>query len=257
MTNRYGENQGRKSSFTPIVLSGGVALLFLGLVVFWPIALLGLALIAIATFQMYSDGKKEKYTEPKEPLEEKWPLETVSKEKLGTWIFLMSEILIFGALIIAYAYVRADSSSWIVSIQVHNLYLGTGNTIILLTSGLAMALALYSIKSNNSRGLKIGLVSAFALGLVFDIIKLGAEWPGLISSGFTIASGLPGSTYFALTGLHAAHVAAGLVAIGYLMFRAFSGGFSSMKYTAVESVGLYWAFVDIVWMFLFPLFYLI
>jgi heme/copper-type cytochrome/quinol oxidase subunit 3 len=131
------------------------------------------------------------------------------------------------------------------------------NTIILLTSGLAMALAVYSVKMGNIKGLKLGLVSAFALGSIFLTVKLGFEWPELIRSGFTINSGLPGSTYFVLTGLHAAHVAAGLVAIGYLMLRAYNGSFTSTKYTAVENIALYWAFVDIVWVFLFPLFYLI
>ena len=92
---------------------------------------------------------------------------------------------------------------------------------------------------------------------LFLVIKLGFEWPELISKGFTINSGLPASTYYTLTGLHAVHVAVGMVAIGYLMFRTYQGGFTSTKHVAVENVGLYWHFVDIVWMFLFPLFYLI
>jgi cytochrome c oxidase subunit I+III len=101
------------------------------------------------------------------------------------------------------------------------------------------------------------LGSAFALGITFLLIKLGFEWPELISKGFTITSGLPASTYYVLTGLHAVHVAVGLVAVVYLIFRAYSLEFTSTKHVAVENVGLYWHFVDIVWMFLFPLFYLI
>ena len=200
---------------------------------------------------------KKNIAQRKEPEEEHYPLESVSKEKTGMWVFLASEILIFGSLIVAYIYVRVNSGSWPIAAQTHNVFLGMGNTIILLTSSLTMILALYSIRANNVRGLKICLVSTFALGFAFLGIKLGIEWPALIQSGFTINSGLPASSYYMLTGLHAAHVAVGLVAIGYLMIRAFNGGFTSTKNIAVENVGLYWHFVDIVWVFLFPLLYLI
>jgi len=120
-----------------------------------------------------------------------------------------------------------------------------------------MVFALYSIRGGNIKGLRIGLIGTFSLGAAFLVIKLGIEWPQYYRNGFTISSGLPGSTYFLLTGLHAAHVGAGLVAVGYLLFRSFHGGFTNTKHSAVENIGLYWHFVDIVWMFLFPLFYLI
>ena len=103
----------------------------------------------------------------KEAEEEKFPLDSVPKEKLGLWIFLASEILIFGSLIVAYAYVRINSGSWPIATQTHNVLLGMTNTIILLTSSLAMILALYSIRAGNVKGLKIALGSAFALGFAF------------------------------------------------------------------------------------------
>ena len=133
---------------------------------------------------------------PKKLQEEKFPLESVSKEKLGLWVFLTSEILIFGSLIIAYVYVRVNSGSWPIATQTHNVLLGMTNTIILLTSSLAMILALYSIRAGNVKGLKICLGSTFALGFAFLEIKLGFEWPDLIRNGFTINSGLPASTYY-------------------------------------------------------------
>ena len=258
MTGDYAEpEEERKPSLTPLILAAGVAILFLGLVIFWPIAVAGLIIVAVALFQMFRDGADEKFADLKESLEEKWPLESVNKEKLGVWIFIMSEILIFGSLIVAYAFVRLSSGSWPVASQTHDVMLGMVNTIILLTSSLGIVLALYFIRAGNVKGLKIGLISTFALGATFLAIKLGVEWPQYYRNGFTINSGLPGSTYFVLTGLHAAHVAIGLVAIGYLIFRAFTGGFTITKHSAVENVGLYWHFVDIIWMFLFPLFYLI
>jgi cytochrome c oxidase subunit I+III len=245
-----------KSSLTPVAISAGLALFLLGLIISIPFVIAGLIIFFAALFKVFKDDIEEKFSDLKENLEERFPFE-LSKEKLGVWVFLMSEILIFGSLIIAYIYVRMNSISWPVATQTHNVIIGTVNTIILLTSSLTMILALQSIRTGNSTGLKIGLASTFALGFAFLDIKLGFEWPDLILKGFTINSGLPASSYYALTGLHAAHVAVGLVAVGYLMTKAFKGGFTSTKNVAVENIGLYWHFVDIVWMFLFPLFYLI
>jgi cytochrome c oxidase subunit I+III len=250
------QTEENKSSFMPLIIAGGVALFLLGLVIFIPLLVAGLIIIAVALLKVYKDGTEEKFSR-EEGEEEKFPLESVTKEKLGLWIFLASEILIFGSLIVSYIYVRVNSSSWPIATQTHNTLLGMTNTIILLTSSLTMILALYSIREGNVKGLKICLGSTIALGFVFLGIKLGVEWPALIHSGFTINSGLPASTYYVLTGLHAVHVAVGLMAVGYLMIRTFSGGFTSTKHVAVENIGLYWHFVDIVWMFLFPLFYLL
>ena len=244
-----------KTTLMPLVIAVGVAVLMAG-VIFIPLFVAGLAIIIAALVKVFKDGKEEKFAEKKAPPEEKWPLEN-NKEKIGMWVFVMSEILIFGSLLSAYLYVRLNTPAWPAAAQTHNVILGMVNTIILLTSSLSIILALYFAKARNARGLKVGLVSTFALGLVFLIIKLVFEWPELISSGFTINSGLPGSTYYVLTGVHAAHVGAGLAAVGYLMFRAFGGGFTAEKHSGVENIGIYWHFVDIVWVFLFPLIYLI
>ncbi len=246
-----------KTSYLPLIISGGVAVFLLGLAIYLPLLVIGLVIIVASVLKLFKDGAKEKFSGKEDAVEETFPLDSVPKEKLGMWIFLASEILIFGSLITAYAYVRVNSGSWPSATETHNVYIGMANTIFLLTSSLAMILALASIKAGNIKGLKIGLSSAFALGITFLVIKLGFEWPALIGKGFTISSGLPASSYYVLTGLHAMHVAVGLVAIGYLIFRAQQNGFTSTKHVAVEHVGLYWHFVDIVWMFLFPLFYLI
>ncbi|HLN89586.1 MAG TPA: heme-copper oxidase subunit III [Candidatus Binatia bacterium] len=241
----------------PLVIAAGAAILMIGLVLFIPVAIAGIIIVAAALAKVFKDGAEEKFAEKEEPPEEKWPLENSSKEKIGVWVFIMSEILIFGSLITAYLYVRINTALWPIAAQTHNAILGMVNTIILLTSSLAIILALYSIRTGKTQGLKIGLISTFALGVAFLGIKLGFEWPELISSGFTINSGLPASTYYLLTGVHAMHVAAGLFAVGYLLFRAFSNGFTVGKHAGVENVGIYWHFVDIIWVFLFPLIYLI
>jgi heme/copper-type cytochrome/quinol oxidase subunit 3 len=246
-----------KSSFVPIVIALGTSLFFLGVSIFIPLAIAGLVIVAMGIGKAFYDNSQEKFTDLTEQLMEKWPLQYSSKEKLGIWVFLSSEILLFGGLLIAYGYVRADSAIWPDALQTHNLLLGTSNTIILLTSSLAMILALYFIRTGNTGATKAALAVTFGLGLVFLVIKLGFEWPSEIASGFTISSGLPGSTYYTLTGVHAVHLAVGLVAVGYLMFRTFRGQFTKQKHTGVEGVGLYWHFVDIVWMFLFTLLYLV
>ncbi len=246
-----------KSTFMPVVISSGTALFMFGLTIFWPLIIAGLAIIAVAFLKVFKYGVEEKFSDLKETLQEKFPLENVSKEKLGIWVFLTSEVLVFGSLITAYLYTRLNSSSWPVAGQTHDVLIGTVNTVILLTSSLAMILALHSARTGNSNGLGIALGSSLVLGFAFLDLKLGFEWPGLYLKGFTINSGLPASTYFALTGAHALHVAVGLAAIGYLYLKAQKGDFTTKKHSAVENIGLYWHFVDIVWMFLFPLFYLI
>ena len=257
MTESYEQPEERKSSFTPLMIAAGLTILFIGLVIFIPLAVLGAAILAVGLFTLFRDSVEGKFADLKESLEEKWPVEFLNKRKLAVWVFLLSEILIFGSLIVAYAFVRLSSSSWPVASQTHDVTLGMINTIVLLTSSLAIVFALYSIKANNITGLKVGLIGTFALGASFLVVKLAVEWPSYYRNGFTVSSGLPGSTYFVLTGLHAAHVAAGLVAVAYLIVRTFNGGFTSTNHSAVENIGLYWHFVDIVWMFLFPLFYLI
>jgi cytochrome c oxidase subunit I+III len=252
-----GEPKESKSTFMPIVIAIGLTLLLFGFAVFWPVAVVGLIIIALGLLKTFHDDVEEKFTELTERLSEKYPFGHLSKEKVGVWVFLTSEILIFGGLLVSYGYVRADSSFWPDALQTHDLVIGTANTVILLSSSLAMILALYFIRAGNSTAAKVALAATFALGFVFLEIKLGFEWPAEIRNGFTIDSGLPASTYYTLTGVHAMHVAVGLVAVGYLLLRVFKNQFNKQKHTAVENVGLYWHFVDIVWMFLFTLFYLV
>ncbi|MFB3888014.1 MAG: cbb3-type cytochrome c oxidase subunit I [Candidatus Bathyarchaeia archaeon] len=251
------EPREHRGTYIPAIIALGVAIFMVGFAVYPLLLIPGTAILAVAMLKIFKDGAEEKFADLKEALHEKWPLENVSREKLGIWIFLTSEILIFGSFIAAYLYVRVNSTSWPVATATHSLAIGTANTLILLTSSLAIILALHSVRTGNMTGLKIGLGSTFALGFTFLELKLGFEWPDLFRHGFTINSGLPASSYYALTGAHAIHVAVGLAVIGYLMLRATKAGFTREKHSAVETVGLYWHFVDIVWMFLFPLFYLI
>jgi cytochrome c oxidase subunit I+III len=258
-----------KSTLMPLLIAAGASILLLGVALYgvfsnlkiaalgFVLPTLGLIILALGILNVFKEGAQEKFSEATEEVTEKWPLERSSKEKVGIWVFLTSEILIFGGLLVAYMYVRANSTFWPDPLTTHDTILGMTNTIILLTSSLAMILAFYFVRLGNGTGTKVALASTFGLGFVFLVIKLGFEWPSEIREGFTINSGLPASTYYALTGVHAMHVAIGLIAVSYLMFRAFNNQFTKEKNTAIENVGLYWHFVDIVWMFLFTVFYLV
>ncbi len=247
-----------KSTYVPVVIAVGGEIFALGIALYLPITVLGLAILIGAAIKLFRDGVSDKFAEIKEDAKEKWPFASVTKDKLGMWIFLLSEIIIFGSLIITYLYVRVSSGSWPVDIQLHNLGIGTANTVILLTSSLAIILSLQAARAGNFNAAKIGLAGTFTLGFLFLWLKLGFEWPELFVKGFfPTSSGLPASTYYILTGAHAVHVAVGLVAVAYLLVKTQLNKYTAQNHPALENVGLYWHFVDIVWMFLFPLFYLI
>ncbi len=251
------EEKGR-STYVPAIIALGGIIFALGIALYLPVTIVGLAVLIGATAKLFTDGFSDKFAELEEEAREKWPFASVSKDKLGMWIFLLSEIIIFGSLIIVYLYVRTTSSSWPNDTQLHDVAIGTTNTIVLLTSSLAIILALQAARAGNFKAVKIGLGATLFLGLVFLWLKLGFEWPDLFAKGFfPTSSGLPASTYFLLTGAHAVHVGVGLVAVSYLLVKAYRNKYTAEKHPAIENVGLYWHFVDIVWMFLFPLFYLI
>ncbi|MEM4298092.1 MAG: cytochrome c oxidase subunit 3, partial [Nitrososphaerota archaeon] len=127
---------------------------------------------------------------------------------------------------------------------------------ILLTSGLTVVLALASSRVGNRAGTSGFLAATLALGALFLFNKYN-EWSELFSHGITFSSSLPASTFFLTTGIHGAHVLAGLLALGYLLARALKGAYIGRGHETLEYFGYYWHFVDIVWVFIFPLFYLV
>jgi heme/copper-type cytochrome/quinol oxidase subunit 3 len=145
--------------------------------------------------------------------------------------------------------------------SIHDIPLGTVNTLILASSGLTMALAVQAIRNGDQRKLLMWLATTFVLGSTFMGLKL-SEWSNLSASGFVIGSTNPAysiaaSAYYFLVGLHGAHVVVGLIIMVYLMKKTLNGMYTKDDYESVANFALYWAFVDIVWCFLFPLFYLL
>ncbi len=177
--------------------------------------------------------------------------------KLGMWVFLASEVMLFGAFISAYIVLRMGSPSFgVPSEEVLGRPLATLNTFVLISSSAAMVLALAGIQRDDVKSFARCLMATMGLGLLFLVIKM-FEYHHKIHAGLTISSGLFGSFYFTLTGLHALHVIGGLAFNGYVLWNGLKGRYSSAHHARVEYAGLYWHFVDLVWVVLFPIFYLV
>ena len=198
-------------------------------------------------------------------------------DTLGIWLFLVTEIMFFGGLFAAYAIYRwlyfgaFEGGSYILDIR-----LGAANTMVLLASSLTMALSVRSAQTGNRRSTVLFLVATMILGTVFLVIK-GVEYnqkfeehvvPTLdwAPQGETLAKLAPGGVahaemyfvfYFAMTGLHALHMIVGLGLFAVITYYAMRKRYGPHYYTPVEIAGLYWHFVDIIWIYLFPLLYLI
>lgn len=177
--------------------------------------------------------------------------------KLGIWIFLASEVMLFGGFISSYVILRTGSDFFIVPPkEMLGVPLATLNTFVLITSSVTMVLALDAIQKGNNKGLIRYMILTILLAFCFLGIK-SYEYPHKWHEGITISSGLFGSFYFTLTGLHGLHVIGGIVFNFYILVMAIKGKFSAENHARVEYAGLYWHFVDLVWVILFPIFYLL
>jgi cytochrome c oxidase subunit 3 len=188
---------------------------------------------------------------------------------LGMWVFLVTEILFFGGLFTAYAVYRYQYPRGFAEASQHlDITLGTFNTAVLIVSSLTMALAVWSASVGRRKGIVVFLLLTMALGGVFLGVK-AVEYshkfhdhlvPGP-SFHFPGPNARPAeifySLYFTMTGLHAAHMIIGIGILTVLVIQARKGRYTPEYHTPVEVSGLYWHFVDIVWIFLFPLLYLI
>jgi cytochrome c oxidase subunit I+III len=240
----------------PFLIGLGLGILFLGFALGAAAYLLGAVVLSLGLGGWIRDDFHGRFVAPEVSPGEQWPFEGVGKIKLGMWIFLAGEVILFGALLASYVMVRLNSPSWPTPGEILDISHGTLNTFILLTSSLTLVLGLAAIRNGNQLRLRVGLILTFILGVAFLLSK-ASEWRGLISHGFTLRSGLPGSTYYVTTGVHGLHVLAGLVGLLYLIVKTQTGAFTVEDHDTIENFALYWHFVDIVWVFIFPMFYLI
>jgi cytochrome c oxidase subunit I+III len=242
---------------SPLMISGGLAMAFLGLVVSLPLLLVGIVVGVWGVLSWFKDDLYGLFKVPDEPAGERWPLSHLSHVRTGVWLALAGEMILFTAIIGSYLFIRENVPIWPSPLAIHNIRLATFNTLLLFSSGMTAFLALYSIRNGNRNGMVGWLGATFALGFSFLSIKI-IEWFQLLSLNppFSIVSGLPGSTYYFMTGIHAVHIMVGLAFMAFLITKSVKGGFTKSNHDAVTYFTLYWAFVDIVWVFLFPLLYL-
>lgn len=186
--------------------------------------------------------------------------------KLGMWVFLLSEVMFFTGLIGAYIILRfAQPEAFAEPGVVLNVPLTAFNTFVLICSSVTMVKAFAAIQSGDQRGLRLWLLATVFLGAFFLTIQ-AIEYYKLVEEGFvpgfrTYAAhgGAPiyGMTFYTLTGFHGAHVTVGVLALIFTSVRAFRGAYTPAESGGVEIMGLYWHFVDLVWIILFTIVYLI
>lgn len=195
--------------------------------------------------------------------------------KLGMWVFLITEILLFSGMFVAYAvYKQFNPATFEAASATLDRVLGTVNTIVLLASSLTVALAIHYIQQDKVKECVYNLLATLGLAGVFMVVKYFEYTDkfdhGVFPGGFFEPHGTGYeqlatmeaapqffSIYFVMTGIHGIHVLGGMIVIGWISWMAWRGRFSSEWYTPVELTGLYWHLVDIIWIFLFPMLYLV
>ena len=288
---------GHHGSFSPIISAGGLMVVLYGFVQSYAVMVVGLLLTFIGMFNWWredfpNDGKSEMKSLGQ-------PFGGIDVRKVGLWVFLMSEVMIFGSFFSSYLRMRSgwlthwnvdcDSSlpigsaggcpsgyqvvaSEYVTHDIWTLLPGAINTFALILSSYTVVLALKSarahvfVPSKNSwirmwmpdrrRAVRNNLLATLALGTMFLVLKL-VEWEHLIyGEDFTVKSGLPASIFYISTGAHGFHVFVGLIFLCFFSFKAHKGGWTSDNAQSIEYFGLYWHFVDLAWVAIFPAFYL-
>lgn len=178
--------------------------------------------------------------------------------KLGIWLFLASEVMLFGGLFSSYILLRVGAVEWPHGSTILNVPIATFNTAVLITSSVTMVMSWASLKMKNLSKYKLYMGLTILLGLVFLVVKY-IEYTDKFSHGLFPSSSTFLAIYFTLTGLHGLHVIGGIIVNGYLwgpgakMWQTEPERFTNR----IEVAGLYWHFVDLVWIFLFPVLYLL
>ena len=183
----------------------------------------------------------------------------LSNPILGMVLFITSEVMFFSGLFAAYFATRANNAPWPPEVFqgiLNPLSLILLATIILITSSFTCQWAVWSIRRGDRQGFLRNIGITFVLGIVFLVMQ-AYDYTLLFHEGMTLGSGPFGTTYYTLTGFHGAHVFGGVLMLGVILYRGLAGQFSSKHHDAVEAVSLYWHFVDVVWILLFSILYIL
>ena len=183
----------------------------------------------------------------------------ISNPVLGMLLFITSEVMFFGGLFAAYFSIRANAHQWPPDEFVHALkilpFVGPA-TVLLIISSFTCQWAVWAIRRDDRTVFLRSMTVTVILGITFLLMQ-GIDYALLGSEGLTLSSGTYGTTYYTLTGFHGAHVFGGVIMLSVILYRGMAGQFSARHYDAVEGASLYWHFVDVVWILLFSLLYLL
>ena len=201
----------------------------------------------------------------------------VYSAKLGMWVFLGSEVMFFTALIGSYIILRFGSPEhWAAPGQILNIPLTAVNTFLLICSSVTMVKAFAAIQDGDQRLLKLYLLATVAIGAAFVGVQ-AYEYTHLVHDGFLpsgyrpgselaeraaegllpVSVGVYGSSFYTMTGFHGFHVSVGVICMSFVTWKAYRGAYTKEDHRGVEVVGLYWHFVDLVWIILFTIVYLV
>ena len=269
-----GHEEEHHGSPWPVIVAVGMAVAYVGIVsASIPMLLVGIVIFAGGTGGWVHHDMQE----PSSPfygfvdaVESKFP--RVSARKLAIWLVLATEIMFFSAIIGASWTLRVRTTTpgtfayggpWAEPNQILNVPLTGLNTFILICSSLTMVEALAAIERGDQKRLRLFLLATLLLGVTFLSIQAYEYTKLYFGEGLTFTNAphnvnpLYGATFYAQTGVHGSHVLAGVLAMAYTTRKAFKGGFTKENHEAVELAGLYWHFVDVVWIFLFTIVYLV
>ena len=177
----------------------------------------------------------------------------VHREVLGILLFIISEIMLFGAFFAAYFFIRVVSADQWPPGDGLPVFIALTNAAILLSSSMTMHWTDLSAKRGNQFGMRAGIVTTFLLGLTFLFVQVNEY----IHIGFSPSTSASASVFFGLTGLHGAHVVVGLILLFIAGVRIFKGRFNENNYRGLEIPGIYWHFVDVMWIVVFTTIYLL
>jgi cytochrome c oxidase subunit 3 len=187
----------------------------------------------------------------------------ISNPVLGMLLFITSEVMFFSGLFAAYFSVRANAPQWPpVNPQTQELFhvdmfpLVLPATILLVISSFTCQFAVWAIRRDDRTAFLRNMTVTVVIGAIFLIMQ-ATDYSILGSEGVTLSSGTFGTTYFTLTGFHGAHVFGGVIMLSVVLYRGLAGQFSAKHHDAIEAASLYWHFVDVVWILLFSLLYLL
>jgi len=179
----------------------------------------------------------------------------VEPQLLGMLLFIISEVMVFGAFFTAYFFIRVVQGDQWFPVRGHSLPVAVAfvNTCILVSSSFTLHWAEHSIKNNNRFGLKAGILSTFLLGLTFLFVQINEY----VHIGFAPHDFAQASVFYGLTGLHGAHVFVGLTLLLMVVVRSWRGHYSPDEHRGVEVPGIYWHFVDVMWIVVFTTVYVL